>query len=86
MRVDPSHTHSTGIQVPSASSELSSSTMNEREYMTEPHIPIRVPQLDGPTSVCVKRKQPVPSIRKQTMIPGGDYPSGSESDSYDNRS
>ena len=86
MRADLIYAHSIGIQVPSASSELSSSTMNEREFEAEPHLPIRLPQLDGPTSVCVKRKQFVPMLRKQTMIPGGDYPSGSESDSHDNRS
>ena len=64
VRADLIHAHSIGIQVPSASSELSSSTMNEREFMTEPHLPIRIPKLDGPTSVCVKRKQPIPMLRK----------------------
>ena len=85
-RADLIHAHSIGIQVPSASSELSSSTMNEKEFRAEPHLPIRIPQLDGPTSVRVKRKQLVPMLRKQTMIPGGDYPSRSESDSHDHSS
>ena len=79
-------THSIGIQMPSASSGLSSSTMDERDFIAKPHLPIRIPQLDGPSSVHVKRKLPVPMIRKQTMISGGDYPSGSESDSHDFRS
>ena len=86
VRADLIYTHSIGIQMPSASSGLSSSTMNEREFMAEPRLPMRIPQLDGPSSVHVKRKQPVPMIRKQTMISGGDYHSGSESDSHDHRS
>ena len=85
-RADLIYTHSIGIQMPSTSSGLSLSTINEREFMAEPHLPIRIPQLDGPSSMHVKRKQPVPMIRKQTMISGGDYPSGSESDSHDHRS
>ena len=64
VRTDLIYAHSIGIQVPSASSDLSSSTMNEREFMAEPHLPIRIPQLDGPTSVHVKRKQLVPMLRK----------------------
>ena len=60
--------------------------MNEREFITEPHLPIRIPQSDGPSSVRVKRKPPVLMIRQQTMVSGGDYPSGSESDSHDHRS
>ena len=43
-----------------------------------------MPQLDGPTSVCVKRKQPVPVVRR-TTIPGEGYPDESDSDSHDNR-
>ena len=72
--------------MPSASSELSSSIVNEGDFMAGPHLPIRLPQLDGPTSVHVKKKQLVPMLRERTMIPGGDYPIGSESDSHDSRS
>ena len=43
-----------------------------------------MPQLDGPTSVHVKRKQPVPVVRR-TTIPGEGYPDESDSDSHDNR-
>ena len=54
-RADLIYTHSVGIQMPSASSGLSSSTMNEREFITEPHLPIRIPQLDGPfIGMCKK--------------------------------
>ena len=63
-RADLIHAHSIGIQVPSASSKLSSSIVNEGDFMAGSHLPIRLPQLDGPTSVSVKRKQPVPMLRK----------------------
>ena len=64
VRTDLIYAHSIGIQVPSASSDLSSSTMNDREFMAEPCLPIRIPQLDGPSLVHVKRKQLVPMLRK----------------------
>ena len=60
-RVDSIFAHSIGIQVPTASSELSSSIINERKFEAGSHLPIRLPQLDSPTSVHVKRK---PMIRK----------------------
>ena len=63
-RADLIYAHSIGIQVPSASSELSSSIVNEGDFMAGSHLPIRLPQLDGPTSVHVKRKQLVPMLRK----------------------
>ena len=82
VRTDLIYTHSIGIQRPSVSSGLSSSTMTEREIIAEPRIPIRILQLDGPSSVHVIRKPPVPLMRTHTMVSGGDYPSGSESDSH----
>ena len=82
VRTDLIYTHSIGIQMSSVSSSLSSSTMNEREFITGPCVPIRIPQLDGPSSVRVIRKPHVPLTRTQTMVSGGDYPSGSESDSH----
>ena len=53
--------------------------------MAGTHLSIRLPQLDGPTSVHLKRKQPTPMVRERTAIPGGEYPSESESDSHDSR-
>ena len=85
-RVYMIHTHGIGLQMPSISIGLSSSTMDEREFTMEPCLPIRIPQLDGPSSVHIKRKQPITVIRKQPLTSGGDYPSGSESDSHDFRS
>ena len=79
------YSHSIGIQqMPSVSSGLSSSTINEREFITEPHVPTRIPQLDGPLSVHVIRKLPAP-LRTQTMVSRGDYPSESDSDTHSHR-
>ena len=64
-RTDLIYTHSIGIQMPSVSSGLSSSTMNEREFIAEPHVPIRIPQLDGPSSVLCD-KEATCSIDKNT--------------------
>ena len=55
-RADLVYAHSIGIQVPSVSSELSSSIMNEKDFMTGSRLPIKLPQLDGPALVHVKRK------------------------------
>ena len=85
-RTDVIHAHSIGIQVPSANSELSSSIVNEGDFMAGTHLLIRLPQLDGPTSVHVKRKQLTSMVRERATISGGDYPSESKSDSHDSRS
>ena len=53
VRTDIIHTYSKGIQVPSSSSEFSSHNMNIEECMTGPHLPVKMPQLDGPASVRV---------------------------------
>ena len=64
VRADLIYAHSIGIQVPFASSKLSSSIVNEGDFLAGSLLPIRLPQLDGPTSVCMKRKQLVPMLRK----------------------
>ena len=84
VRTDMIHAHSKGIQVPSSNSELSSHEMNIDDSIARPCIPVMMPQLDGPTSVCVGR-QPVPVVRRRTTIPGEGYPDESDSDSHDNR-
>ena len=56
VRTDIIHAHSKGIQVPSSSGELSSHNMNIDDSMARPHLPVVMPQLDGPTSVHVKKK------------------------------
>ena len=77
VRTDIIHTHSQGIQVPSSSSEFSSHNMNMEESMVRPNVPIIMLQLDGPTSVCAQRRQPLP-IARRTTIPGDGYPDDSD--------
>ena len=86
VRTDIIYAHNKGIQVPSSSGEFSSHDMNIEESMARPQLPVIMPQLDGPTSVCVRRKQPVAMVRRRTTFPGEGYPDESESDSHDNRS
>ena len=87
MRNNINHAHSKGIQVPSSNSELSSHDMNIVESsLARLHIPDTMLQLDGPLSVCVRRRKPVPKVRRYTTIPKGSYSDESKSDSHDNRS
>ena len=44
-----------------------------------------IPQIDGPTSVCMRRRFEQEPIQRTTMLPGGGYPDVSDSDSQDNR-
>ena len=56
-RVNTDHTHSRGVQVPSSHSELSSPCNDIIECsIVRLHIPDIMPQLDGPVSVCTRRK------------------------------
>ena len=86
VRTDIIHALSKGIQVPSSSSELSSHNMNVDDSIARPHLPVIMLQLDGPASVCVRRRQPVPVFRRRTTIPGEGYPDEIDSDSHNNRS
>ena len=81
VRTDIIHAHSKGIQVPSSNSELSSHDMNIDDSIARPRLPVVMPQLDGPASVRVRRRQPVPVVRRKTIIPGEGYPDESDSDS-----
>ena len=57
VRIDIDHAHSKGVQVPSSHSELSSpDNVNTDDSIARPHIPDIMPQLDGPASVCVRRR------------------------------
>ena len=87
VRIDIDHTHSKGVQVPSSHSELSSpDNINIDSSIARPHIPDVMPQLDGPAFVHVRRRRPVPEVRRKTTMPRGGYPDESDSDSHDNRS
>ena len=78
------HTHNQGVQVPSSSDGLSSHSMNMEESIERSNMPNLMLQLDGPTSVHVQRRQPLP-ITRRTTIPGNGYPDDSDSDSHNNR-
>ena len=71
------------MQVPSSNSE--SCSLNIDDSITRPRIPTIMPQLDGPASVHVRRRQPVPVVRRKTIIPGEGYPDESDGDSHDKR-
>ena len=86
VRTDIIQAYSKGIQVPSSSSEFSSCNMKNEESMARPQLPFVMPQLDGHASVRIKRKQPVPMVRRRTTLPGGGYPDESDSDFHGNRS
>ena len=78
------HTQNQGIQVPSSSGRLSSHSTYMEETIVRSNMPNIMPQFDGPTSVRVQRRQPLP-ITRRTTVPGDEYPDDSDSDSHDNR-
>ena len=84
VRTDVICAYSKGIQVPSSNSELSS--LNIDDSIARPRLPVVMPQLDGPSSVHVRRRQLVPVVRRKTIIPGEGYPDESDSDSHGYRS
>ena len=91
-RIDNLSSNNRDTQMPTSHSGLSS-------YDTEitGGSPIRtctmdmIPQLDGPTSVCARRRilenagTEQETIQRTTVIPRGGYPDESDSDSHDNR-
>ena len=86
MRINIKHTHSKGVQVPTSHSDLSSHDIDiVGGSSARPCIPDIMPQLDGPTSIHVRR--PVLGfIQRIATMPRGGYPDESDSDSHDNRS
>ena len=78
--------HDRDVQMPTARSGISS-------YQTDiiGGSPVRtqtmdvIPQLDGPTSVCTRRRPEQEPIRRTAMVPRRGYPDESDSDSYDDR-
>ena len=78
------HTHDQEIQVPSSSGGLSSHSIHMEESIVRSNIPNIMPQLDGPASVQVQRRQPL-LITRRTTVPGDEYPDDNDSDSHNNR-
>ena len=85
-RTNVMSSHNRDVQMPTARSGISS-------YQTDiiGGSPVKtrttdvIPQLDGPTSVCTRRRPEQEPIRRSAMVPRGGYPDESDSDSYDNR-
>ena len=50
-----------------------------------PHVTDIIPQIDGPTSICTRRRPEPEFIRWTTTIPRGRYPNESDSNSHNNR-
>ena len=87
MRTDIKHTQSKGIQVPTSHSNISSHDTDIVESsLVRPCIPDIMPQLDGPTSICARRRPVQEFIQRTATMPRGGYPDESDSDSHDNRS
>ena len=84
-RIDIKHTHSKGIQVPTSHSELSSyDTDIVGSSLARPRIPDIMPQLDGLTSIRVRRRPVQEFIQRKATMPRGGHPDESDSDSHDN--
>ena len=64
VRMDIIQTHNQGIQVPSSSGGLSSHSMYMEESIVRSNMPNIMPQLDGPTSVCVQKKTTLANSQK----------------------
>ena len=86
-RIDIKHTYSKGVQVPTSHSEFSSYDNDIVESsLTSPCIPNIMPQLDGPTSICVRRRPVSEFVQRTATMPSEGHPDESDSDSHDNRS
>ena len=79
------HAHDQGVQVPTPDGGLSSLSMHIEEFIERTIMPNVIPQLDGPASVHIQRRQPLPMTRR-TTIPSNGFPDDSDSDSHDHRS
>ena len=79
------HAHNQGVQVPSPNDGLSSHSTHTEEPMERTIMPNIVPQLDGPASVYMQRRHPLPITRRTTIL-GGGFPDDSNSDTRGYRS
>ena len=85
-RIDTRYIHSRDVQIPTSHSGISShETYIIGGSPVRPHVTDIIPQLDGPTSVCTRRRPEQEIDRRTTTIPRGGYPDESDSDSHDNR-
>ena len=85
-RTDIRYSHSRDVQMPTSHSGISS---HETDIIggspVRPHATDIIPQLDGPTSVCTRRRPEQEFVQRTTTIPRGGYPNESDSDSHNDR-
>ena len=85
-RTDIKQTQSRCVQVPTSHSDLSSNDIDiVGGSPVRPCIPDIMPQIDGPTSVCARRRPVKEFIHRTATMPRRGYPDESDSDSHDNR-
>ena len=84
-RMDIMYSHSRDVQMPTSHGSLSS---HETDIIggspIRPHVTDIMPQLDGPTSIHVRRRPAQEFVQRTTTIPRGGYPDESDSDSHNN--
>ena len=84
-RTDLKHSHGRDVQMPTSHSSLSS---HETDIVggspARPHLTDIMPQLDGPTSVHVRRRPEQEFVQRTATISRGGYPDESDSDSHNN--
>ena len=78
------HAHDQEIQVPTPNGRLSSLSIHTEEPIEGTVMPNILPQLDGPASVRIQRRQPLPMTRRTTIL-GTSFPDDSDSDIHDYR-
>ena len=79
------HSHNQGVQMPLPNGRISSHSTHMEESIERTIMPNMMPQLDGPASVCMQRRHPLP-ITRRTAIPDNGFPDDSNSNSHGYRS
>ena len=84
-RIDTRYIHSRDVQIPISHSGISS---HETDIiggsLVRPHVMDIIPQIDGPTSVCTRRRPEQEFVQRTTTMPRGGYSDESNSDSHNN--
>ena len=84
-RVDTRYIHSRDVQIPTSHSSISSHETNIiRGSPVRPRATDIIPQLDGPTSVCTRKRPEQEFVQRTTTMPRGGYPDECDSDSHNN--
>ena len=85
-RIDTRYSHSRDVQIPISHSGISS---HETDIIggspVRPCATDIIPQLDGPISVCTRRRPEQEFVQRTTTIPRRGYPDESDSNSHNDR-